>query len=62
MDFPPAKAFKMVIFLISIKNGIFTYNIYIKYFFFLGKNVLKLIELLASKVYNVYWYFIDKYT
>ena len=62
MDFPPAKAFKMVIFLIFLKNGIFTSNIYIKYFFFLGKNVLKLIELLASKVYNVYWYFIAKYT
>ena len=62
MDFTPAKAFKMVIFLISIKNVIFTYNIYIKCFFFLGKNVLKLIELLASKVYNISWYFIDKYT
>ena len=62
MDFPPVKAFKMVIFLISIKNGIFDYNIHIKYFFFLGKNVLKLIELLASKVYNISWYFIDKYT
>ena len=55
------KTFKMVIFLIFIKNGIFAYNIYTKYFF-LGKNVLKLIELLASKVYNVYWYFIAKYT
>ena len=31
-------------------------------FFFLGKNVLKLIELLVFKVYNVYWYFIAKYT
>ena len=31
-------------------------------FFFLGKNVLKLIELLESKVYNIEWYFIDKYT
>ena len=29
--------------------------------FFLGKNVLKLIELLAFTVYNVYWYFIAKY-
>ena len=57
------KTFKMVIFLIFIKNGIFAYNIYTKYFFFfLGKNVLKIIELLASKVYNVYWYFIAKYT
>ena len=56
------KTFKMVIFLIFIKNGIFAYNIYTKYFFFLGKNVLKLIELLASKVYNIDWYFIDKYT
>lgn len=56
------KTFKMVIFLIFIKNGISAYNIHIKYFFFLGKNVLKLIELLASKVYNVYWYFIAKYT
>ena len=56
------KTFKMVIFLIFIKNGIFAYNIYTKYFFFLGKNVLKLIEFLASKVYNVYWYFIAKYT
>ena len=56
------KTFKMVIFLIFIKNGIFTYDIHIKYFFFLGKIVLKLIELLASKVYNVYWYFIAKYT
>ena len=31
-------------------------------FFFLGKNVLKLIELIAFEVYNVYWYFIAKYT
>ena len=31
-------------------------------FFFLGKNVLKLIELIAFEVYNVFWYFIDKYT
>ena len=31
-------------------------------FFFLGKNVLKVIELLASKVYNIDWYFIAKYT
>ena len=30
--------------------------------FFLGKNILKLIELLAFTVYNVYWYFIAKYT
>jgi len=56
------KTFKIVIFLIFIKSSIFTYNIHIKYFFFLGKIVLKLIELLASKVYNVYWYFIAKYT
>lgn len=56
------KTFKIVIFLIFIKNGIFNYNIQVKYFFFLGKNVLKLIELLASKVYNIYWYFIAKYT
>lgn len=56
------KTFKMVIFLIFIKNGIFTYNIYIKYFFFLGKNVLKVIELAAFEVYNIDWYFIDKYT
>ena len=34
----------------------------IKMLFFLGKNVLKLIELLESKVYNIDWYFIDKYT
>ena len=56
------KTFKMVIFLIFIKNGISAYNIHTKYFFFLGKNVLKVIELTAFKVYNVYWYFIDKYT
>ena len=56
------KTFKIVIFLIFIKNGIFNYNIQVKHFFFLGKNVLKLIELLASKVYNIYWYFIAKYT
>ena len=31
----------------------------IKMFFFLGKNVLKLIELLESKVYNIEWYFIE---
>ena len=31
-------------------------------FFFLGKNVLKLIELLESNVYNIEWYFINKYT
>ena len=53
---------KMVIFLIFIKNGIFAYNIHIKYFFFLGKNVLKVIELTAFEVYNIDWYFIDKYT
>ena len=57
------KTFKMVIFLIFIKNGIFAYNIHIKYFFFfLGKNVLKVIELTAFEVYNIDWYFIDKYT
>ena len=33
-----------------------------KYFFFLGKNVLKVIELIAFEVYNVNWYFIDKST
>ena len=31
-------------------------------FFFLGKNVLKLIELTESKLYNISWYFIDKCT
>ncbi len=56
------KTFKMVIFLIFIKNGIFAYNIHTKYFFFLGKNVLKVIELAAFEVYNIKWYFIDKYT
>lgn len=30
--------------------------------FFLGKNVLKLIELIAFEVYNIDWYFITKYT
>jgi len=55
------KPLRIIILLIFIKSSIFTYNIHIKYFF-LGKNVLKLIELLASKVYNVYWYFIAKYT
>ena len=34
----------------------------IKMLFFLGKNVLKLIELTESKVYNIDWYFIEKYT
>lgn len=62
MDFTPLKTFRIVIFLIFIKSSILTYNTYIKYFFFLGKNVLKLIELLESKVYNIYWYFIAKYT
>ena len=56
------KTFKMVIFLIFIKNGIFAYNIHTKYFFFLGKNVLKVIELAAFEVYNINWYFIAKYT
>lgn len=56
------KTFKMVIFLIFIKNGIFAYNIHTKYFFFLGKNVLKVIELTAFEVYNIKWYFIDKCT
>jgi len=56
------KALKIIIFLIFIKNSIFTYNIHIKYFFFLGKNVLKVIELTAFEVYNIDWYFIDKYT
>ena len=56
------KTFKMVVFLIFIKNGIFAYNIHIKYFFFLGKNVLKVIELTAFEVYNIKWYFIDKCT
>jgi len=56
------KTFKMVIFLIFIKNGIFAYNIHTKYFFFLGKNVLKVIELTAFAVYNIKWYFIDKCT
>lgn len=56
------KTFKMVIFLIFIKNGISAYNIHTKYFFFLGKNVLKVIELAAFEVYNMKWYFIAKYT
>lgn len=56
------KTFKMVIFMIFIKNGIFAYNIHTKYFFFLGKNVLKVIELTAFAVYNIKWYFIDKCT
>ena len=56
------KTFKMVIFLIFIKNGIFAYNIHTKCFFFLGKNVLKVIELAAFEVYNINWYFIAKYT
>jgi len=40
----------------------FAYNFTKKYFFFLGKNVFEVIEKLETKVYNVYWYFIDKYT
>ncbi len=39
----------------------FAYNMYVKCFF-LGKNVLKRIELLESKVYNINWCFIDKCT
>ena len=56
------KPLRIIILLIFIKNGIFAYNIHIKYFFFLGKNVLKVIELTAFEVYNIDWYFIDKYT
>ena len=56
------KSLEIIILLIFIKSGIFAYKIYIKCFFFLGKNVLKLIELIAFEVYNVYWYFIAKYT
>ena len=39
----------------------FAYN-FTKNTFFLGKNVFEVIEKLETKVYNVYWYFIDKYT
>ena len=47
--------------LIIIKNWNLDFS-NIKMLFFLGKNVLKLIELTESKVYNISWYFIDKYT
>ena len=35
---------------------------HVKYFFFLGKNVLYSIEKLEIKVYNIVWYFVAKYT
>ena len=47
--------------LIIIKNWNLEFS-NIKMHFFLGKNVLKLIELTESKVYNIEWYFINKYT
>lgn len=56
------KSLEIIILLIFIKSAIFAYKIYIKCFFFLGKNVLKLIELIAFEVYNIDWYFITKYT
>ena len=31
-------------------------------FFFLGKIIFKWIEIFDLAVYNVHWYFIDKYT
>ena len=48
--------------LIIIKNWNLEFSNIKMLFFFLGKNVLKLIELTESKVYNIEWYFINKYT